>query len=82
MKLQAVFAIAAIFVMSHAAAQQAKPKPDWITTTNQPCKLWNPEPQPDESVTWPLIDDVLTCATAQAASNKMAMNVLLMFLMS
>ena len=37
---------------------------------------------PDESVTWPLIDDVLTCATTQAASNKMAMNVPLIFLMS
>jgi hypothetical protein len=52
MKPHAVIAIAAIFVMSHAAAQQEKPKPDWITTTNQPCKLWNPEPQPDETVTW------------------------------
>jgi hypothetical protein len=25
---------------------------DWITATNQPCKIWNPEPQPHESVTW------------------------------
>jgi hypothetical protein len=24
----------------------------WITATNQPCKIWNPEPQPNESVTW------------------------------
>jgi hypothetical protein len=26
--------------------------PRWITATNQPCKIWNPEPQPNESVTW------------------------------
>jgi len=26
--------------------------PDWITATNQPCKIWNPNPQPSESVTW------------------------------
>ena len=24
----------------------------WITATNQACKIWNPEPQPNESVTW------------------------------
>ena len=52
MKVQAVIAIAAIVFASQAVAQPQKPKPDWITTTNQPCKVWNPEPQPDESVTW------------------------------
>lgn len=52
MKVQAVIAIAAILVASQAVAQRERPKPDWITTTNQPCKVWNPEPQPDESVTW------------------------------
>jgi hypothetical protein len=24
----------------------------WITAANQPCKIWNPEPQTNESVTW------------------------------
>ena len=52
MKVQAVIASAAIFAMSGAVAQPQKARPDWITATNQPCKLWNPEPQPDESVTW------------------------------
>ncbi len=52
MKLPALIGIAVIFVMAQGAAQQEKARPDWITTTNQPCKVWNPEPQPDESVTW------------------------------
>jgi hypothetical protein len=52
MKLQAAIAIAVIFVMSGAVAQPQRPRPDWITATNQRCKLWNPEPQADESVTW------------------------------
>ncbi len=34
------------------ADSQPPPRPDWITATNKPCKLWNPEPQPNESVTW------------------------------
>ncbi len=29
-----------------------KRKPGWITTANQVCKVWNPEPQPNETVTW------------------------------
>jgi MORN repeat protein len=29
-----------------------KQMPGWITTTNQPCRIWNPVPQPNESVTW------------------------------
>ena len=52
MKAQAAIAIAAIFLMTEGVAQPEKPKPDWITTTNQPCKVWNPEPKGDESVTW------------------------------
>jgi hypothetical protein len=34
-----------------AATDDRRPA-DWITATNQPCKIWNPEPQPNESVTW------------------------------
>ena len=42
-----------LFVTSEAMAQKDNPTPpDWITTTNKPCKVWNPEPQPNESVTW------------------------------
>ena len=42
-----------LFVTSEAVAQKENPTPpDWITTTNKPCKVWNPEPQPNESVTW------------------------------
>jgi hypothetical protein len=34
-------------------AQTGNPEPPgWITATNQPCKIWNPQPQPNESVTW------------------------------
>ena len=49
------FAIIAVsFLVSAAAMAETsdRPSPDWITTTNQPCKVWNPEPQADESVTW------------------------------
>ncbi len=54
MKLSGLIATAALFsVAFQAMAQTDKPAaPDWITTTNQPCKVWNPEPQPNESVTW------------------------------
>jgi len=54
MKPHAIITIAAILIaISQAAAQTGeRVAPGWITTTNQPCKLWNPEPQPDESVTW------------------------------
>lgn len=42
-----------LFIANMAAAEtNDRPVPDWITTANQPCKVWNPEPQPDESVTW------------------------------
>ena len=49
---------AMLFVTFGAAAQdiQAQPDtqapPDWIIATNKPCKIWNPAPQPNESVTW------------------------------
>src|SRR5258708_2152602 len=54
MKLLGIIATAAIlFVTFQAMAQRDNPAPpDWITTTNKPCKVWNPEPQPNESVTW------------------------------
>ena len=47
----------AVFVVlaSQAMAQPSDPPrnpPDWITATNQPCKIWNPNPVPNESVTW------------------------------
>ncbi|HEX3486370.1 MAG TPA: hypothetical protein VHT51_15000 [Micropepsaceae bacterium] len=35
-----------------AAQPEKSATPDWITASNKPCKVWNPEPQADESVTW------------------------------
>ena len=35
-----------------AVAQEDDSTAGWITATNKPCKIWNPEPQPNESVTW------------------------------
>ena len=58
MKIPGVIATAAILLLAaQAAAQTDNPKdkpatPDWITTTNKPCKVWNPNPEPNESVTW------------------------------
>jgi hypothetical protein len=54
MKHPALIAAAAILLVSFAAkAQTDSPAtPGWITATNKPCKIWNPEPQPNESVTW------------------------------
>jgi len=54
MKRPAIIVTAAmLFVTFQALAQTNNPAPpDWITTTNKPCKVWNPEPQPNESVTW------------------------------
>jgi hypothetical protein len=40
------------FVFQSAAVRENPAPPDWITAANQPCKLWNPEPRPNESVTW------------------------------
>ena len=54
MKLPGIIATAAILFFTYQAmAQRDNPAPpDWITTTNKACKVWNPEPQPNESVTW------------------------------
>lgn len=46
----ALVIVGMLFAAPMALAQDAAP--GWITATNQPCKIWNPEPQPDESVTW------------------------------
>jgi len=53
MKLQGLIPVAAIlFLTFQAMAQTNHPAPPgWITATNQPCKIWNPEPQPNEYVT-------------------------------
>lgn len=54
MKRTGIIATAAILLVTfQVLAQTNQPaKPDWIVTSNKPCKVWNPEPQPDESVTW------------------------------
>jgi hypothetical protein len=46
--------VAALMLLtSQGIAQTENPaRPDWITATNQPCKIWNPAPQPNEAVTW------------------------------
>ena len=45
-------AIAVAAFLLVATPGVAQNKPDWITVTNQPCKVWNPNPIPNESVTW------------------------------
>ena len=54
MKRQATTAATVfLFAAIPAMAQPANPPtPAWITASNQPCKIWNPSPQPNESVTW------------------------------
>src|SRR5580765_134075 len=54
MKLQNAIPLAALLLLASSAMAQngAPPRADWITATNQPCKIWNPMPQPNESVTW------------------------------
>jgi hypothetical protein len=54
MKHICIIATVAIVFVSHRAIAQTEDaaQPGWITATNQPCKIWNPEPQPNESVTW------------------------------
>jgi hypothetical protein len=46
--------VAAFLLLASQSMAQLNdgPRPDWITVTNQPCKVWNPAPQPNESVTW------------------------------
>ena len=54
MNRSGIIATAAIVFVSFGAIAQTDKStpPGWITATNQPCKIWNPEPQPNESVTW------------------------------
>jgi len=50
-RLALITAAATLGISLPVAAQDPSP-PDWITATNQPCKIWNPQPQSNESVTW------------------------------
>jgi hypothetical protein len=53
MKFLCLAAAGIVFATVQAKAQTDHPSaPGWIMTTNKPCKVWNPEPQPNESVTW------------------------------
>ena len=54
MKRPCIVGAATILLVSvQAVAQTDSPAPPgWITATNKPCKIWNPQPQPNESVTW------------------------------
>ena len=54
MTRQRMIAVAAFLLVSTQAMAQANDQapPDWITAANQPCKIWNPAPQANESVTW------------------------------
>ena len=52
MKQFGALSIIALSLAAPAALAQADAAPGWITATNQPCKIWNPAPQADESVTW------------------------------
>jgi len=53
-KSSGIAAATAILLFAFQATAQTdnSASPAWITATNQPCKIWNPEPQPNESVTW------------------------------
>jgi hypothetical protein len=45
--------VAIAFISFEAVAQTGDTTaPGWIIATNQRCKIWNPEPKPNESVTW------------------------------
>jgi hypothetical protein len=51
--LRMIHVAAFLLLTSHAFAQgENRAPPDWITATNQPCKIWNPAPVPNEAVTW------------------------------
>ena len=52
--MKPVLVALALLLPTTALAQNAPPSlpPGWITTSNQSCKVWNPEPQPKETVTW------------------------------
>jgi hypothetical protein len=48
-----IISAAMVLVAASAVAQTDTPAPpDWITATNQPCKIWNPSPTANEAVTW------------------------------
>ena len=53
-KSSSVIVAGAILLFAFPATAQTDDSaaPTWITASNQPCKIWNPEPQPNESVTW------------------------------
>jgi MORN repeat len=50
MNMRRAIAVAAFLLV--ATPGVAQNKPDWITVTNQDCRVWNPNPIPNESVTW------------------------------
>lgn len=54
MKLSAIISTVAILLAFQASAQagNSPASPGWITATNKPCKVWNPAPQANESVSW------------------------------
>ena len=54
MKPRVLIAIAVMLIVPTQimAQRERTARPDWITATNQPCKIWNPQPEPNESVTW------------------------------
>src|SRR5262245_60091995 len=54
MLLKRLIPVAAFRLFATAGLAQPNngPRPDWITAANQPCKIWNPSPQGNESVTW------------------------------
>ena len=46
---RAMAAVAFVVLATQAMAQADNSSmPDWITVTNQPCRVWNPNPQPNE----------------------------------
>jgi MORN repeat len=54
MRQAVIIATAASLLIAFKAGAQTNKAlpPDWIATANQPCKVWNALPQPDQSVTW------------------------------
>ena len=52
MKYVACLAAALFLAPCAVLAQDQQAAPGWITASNKPCKIWNPEPQPAESITW------------------------------
>jgi hypothetical protein len=51
MNMRRAIAVAAFLLVATSSVAQTN-TPTWITVTNQPCKVWNPNPIPNESVTW------------------------------